>query len=116
MLNTDNKFFDELARAATGAVGALSGIRQQIQTEIKSQFSKFIVEMDFVPRDEFDIVEAMAREARLQNQRLEARVIDLEKRLGLRKANAKAAAPRKATSRKTAKSAKPANKAKKNAR
>jgi BMFP domain-containing protein YqiC len=103
MPRNDNRFFDDLAKAATGAVGALSGLRKQIHAEIKSQVGRFMVEMDFVSRDEFDIVEAVSREARLQNQRLEARVIELEKKLGL-----KAKTPAKTTTK-----AKPKAKAKK---
>ena len=92
MIKTDNRFFDDLAKAATGAVGALSGVRQQIQSEIKSQVNRFIIEMDFVPREEFEIVESMAREARLQNEELLKRVVDLETRLGdARPVSAKAA-------------------------
>ena len=101
VLKTDNRFFEDLAKAATGAVGALSGVREQIRSEIKSQLNRFIVEMDFVPREDFETVEAVAREARLQAQRLEARIIDLEKKLGV-KANGKTApkAAPKATTKK----------------
>ncbi len=86
MLKTDNRFFDDLAKVATGAVGALSGAREQIRAEIKSQIGRFVAEMDFVPREDFEIVEAMAREARLTNQRLEKRLAELEKKTGVKKA------------------------------
>lgn len=85
MLKTDNKFFDEFAKMATGAVSAFAGLREQIHTEIKTQVNRFIVEMDFVPREDFEIVEAMAREARLQNEKLTARLAEIEAHLGLKK-------------------------------
>ena len=85
MFKTDNRFFDEMAKAATGAVSAVTGIREQIGSEIKTQINRFIVEMDFVPREDFEIVEAMASEARLQNAKLEARIIELEKLAGISK-------------------------------
>ena len=97
MLKTDNRFFDDLAKVATGAVGALSGARQQIHQEIRSQINRFIVEMDFVPREDFETVEAMAREARIQNQKLEARVKALEEKLGVKAKSA--AAPKKKTAK-----------------
>lgn len=84
-MKTDNKFFDEFAKMATGAVSAFAGLREQIHTEIKSQVNRFIVEMDFVPREDFEIVEAMAREARLQNEKLTARLAEIEAHLGLKK-------------------------------
>ena len=101
MFKTDNRFFDDLAKVATGAVGALSGAREQIRAEIKSQINKFVVEMDFVPREDFEIVEAVAREARLQSQRLEARVIDLEERLGIKPKKTTAAKPTATAKKKT---------------
>jgi BMFP domain-containing protein YqiC len=88
MFKTDNRFFDEMAKAATGAVSALSGAREQIRSEIKTQINRFIAEMDFVPREDFETVEAMAVEARLQNAKLEKRIVELEKRAGVKTAAA----------------------------
>lgn len=95
MIKTDTRFFDDLAKVATGAVGALSGLREQIHAEIRAQINRLIVEMDFVPREDFEIVEDMAREARLANQKLEKRIVALEAQL-----NGK---PKKAPSKKKAK-------------
>lgn len=116
IMKTDNRFFEELAKMATGAVGAFSGIREQIQTEIKTQINRFIVEMDFVPREDFEIVEAMAREARMQNIKLEARLAELEQYTGLKKKSAatkKTEAKPKKTAPKKAAVKKPAPKKKK---
>ena len=102
-MKTENRFFDEMAKMATGAVGAFAGVREQIQAEIKSQINRFIVEMDFVPREDFEIVEAMAREARLENKKLAGRLDALEGRTGSKTAKpsaAKKAAPKKTTSKK----------------
>jgi len=96
VLKTDSRFFDDLAKVATGAVGALSGAREQVRAEIKAQIGRFVAEMDFVPREDFEIVEAMAREARLTNQKLEKRLAELEKKLGAKKAPAKKAKKKKA--------------------
>jgi BMFP domain-containing protein YqiC len=114
MFKTDTKFFDEFAKAATGAVGALSGVRQQIQNEIKTQINRFIVEMDFVPREDFEIVEAMAREARLQNEKLAARVTHLEKLAGVSAAvkSVKKTAPKKTSAKKATPAQKSAKKKK----
>jgi BMFP domain-containing protein YqiC len=90
VLKKDNRFFDDLAKVATGAVGALSGVREQIHAEIKSQINRFIAEMDFVPREDFEIVEDMAREARLANQKLEKRIAELEKKSSGKKTATKA--------------------------
>jgi BMFP domain-containing protein YqiC len=86
MIKTDTRFFDDLAKVATGAVGALSGLREQIHTEIRAQINRLIVEMDFVPRADFELVEDMARDARLANQKLEKRIAALEAQLSGAKA------------------------------
>jgi BMFP domain-containing protein YqiC len=39
--------------------------------------------MDVVRREDFEIVKAMAEKARLENERLEARIAVLEARLGM---------------------------------
>lgn len=95
MIKTDTRFFDDLAKVATGAVGALSGIREQIHAEIRAQINRLIVEMDFVPRQDFEIVEDMAREARLANQALEKRIATLEAQLGVKTKKAQKTAPAK---------------------
>ncbi len=80
-MKPNNQFFDDLARVATGAVGAISGLRDQIRSEVKTHVNRFIVEMDFVPREDFDVVEAMAKKARLENEKLAKRITALEKKL-----------------------------------
>jgi BMFP domain-containing protein YqiC len=48
---------------------------------IKSRFERFIADMDFVPRDEFEAVKAMASKARSENDSLAKRVAALEEEL-----------------------------------
>lgn len=102
MRKTENRFFDEFAKMATGAVSAIAGIREQIQSEIRNQMNRFIVEMDFVPREDFEIVESLAREARLQNEKLAARLAILEDRLGIKPVSAKKKTAGKKTAAKKA--------------
>ncbi len=97
-----SQFFDDLARVATGAVGAMSGLREHIRDEVKTHINRFIVEMDFVPREDFEVVEAMAKEARAQNKKLEARVAALEK-LAKPQAKKQKTTTRKTTKKKTTK-------------
>ena len=90
----DNPFFDDLARMATGAVGALAGVREQIKAEAKSHVNQLLMQMDFVPREDFERVEAMAKN-------LGARVAELETALKP-KAVAKAAPAKKPVTKKAA--------------
>ena len=80
-MQTDNRLFDDLARMANGALGSLQGVREDVESRLKQRFERFVGEMDLVSREEFDAVKAMAAKAREQNEALETRIADLEKRL-----------------------------------
>ena len=98
-MQTRSRIFDDLAKGAGGAVSTLSGIRDEIEALVRQQIERFLVEVDMVPRDEFDAVKTMAANARAEQEVLAKRVQALEKKLGLktpRKASAKKPAPQKA--------------------
>lgn len=81
-MQTDNRLFDDLARMANGAFGGLHGVREDIESRLKRRFERFAGEMDLVTREEFDAAMTMATKAREQNEALEKRIAELEKRLG----------------------------------
>lgn len=78
MAQTDNPFLDGLARFFTDAAGAAQSLRNEIDTFVKARLEKLVADMDFVPREEFEAVKEMAAKARLENERLEARIAVLE--------------------------------------
>lgn len=80
-MQTENRFFDDLARVAGGAFGTLTGLRNEIEELVRQRFERMLSDMDLVPRDEFDAVKAVAEKARLEQERLEKRVAALEKAL-----------------------------------
>ncbi len=80
-MQTDNRLFDDLARMANGAFGGLHGVREDIESRLKRRFERFAGEMDLVTREEFDAAMTMATKAREQNEALEKRIAELEKRL-----------------------------------
>jgi hypothetical protein len=77
-MQTDNPFLDGLAKMFTDAAGAAQSLRAEIDTFVKQRLEKLVVDMDFVPREEFEAVKAMAAKARAENERLEARIAALE--------------------------------------
>ncbi len=79
-MQTDNPFLDGLAKIATDAAGAAQGARSEFEAFVKQRLEKLMTDMDFVRRDEFEAVKAMAAEARLENERLAARIAELERR------------------------------------
>lgn len=102
-MQTQNRLFDDLARVAGGALGAVSGLREEVELLVRGRIERVLADMELVPRDEFEVVKAMAAEARAENERLAARIAALEEaQAPAKKAPAKAPAPAKA---KTAKAA-----------
>jgi BMFP domain-containing protein YqiC len=79
---TNNRFLDDLARLMTDAAGAAQGVKREVETIVKAQGERVLNGMDVVRREDFDVVKAMAEKARLENERLEARIAALEAKLG----------------------------------
>jgi BMFP domain-containing protein YqiC len=77
-MQTENRFLDDLARVASGALGSLAGVRNEVEVRLKQQFKRILSEMDSVPREEFDAVKAMAANARKEQLSLEKRIAALE--------------------------------------
>ena len=78
-MQTENRLFDDFARMAGGALGALTGLRQEIEARIREQLDRLIASMDLVTREEFEAVKAMAAKARAEQERLQTRLAALEK-------------------------------------
>jgi BMFP domain-containing protein YqiC len=96
MMQIENRFLDDLARVANGAVGALSGVREEIEGLVKQRVERFLTDMDLVTREEFDAVKDVAAKARTEQEALEKRVAVLEAALSRQeKAPSKARRTRK---------------------
>ena len=81
-MQTDNRILDDLARVASGALSALTGVREEVEARLKDQFQRILDRMNLVRREEFAAVEAMAAKARAEQERLAERLAALEARLG----------------------------------
>ena len=81
MTQTNNRFLDELSKLLTDATGAAQGMRREIETLMKAQGERILRDMDVVQREEFEAVKEMAAKARDENERLSARVAELESEL-----------------------------------
>jgi BMFP domain-containing protein YqiC len=83
MTQTSNRLFDELARLMTDAASVAQGVRREAETVLRTQVERWIADLDLVKREDFDVVREMASKARAENERLAARVAELEARLGV---------------------------------
>src|SRR5260370_20200252 len=69
-MQSQNRFFDDIARVASGAVGAISGVRGEIESRLRDQLERVLVGMDLVSREEFEAVKAMAAKPRQEHELL----------------------------------------------
>jgi len=87
-MQSDNPILDGLARLMTDAAGAAQSVRAEIDSVVRQRLEKVVTDMDFVPREEFEAVKAMAAKARTENEKLEERIAALEACLAAREAGA----------------------------
>jgi BMFP domain-containing protein YqiC len=73
-----NKFFDDMSKLMTNAMGVAQGARTEAETAMKGFIDRWMADRNFVTREEFDAVRAMAQKAREENIALEARIAALE--------------------------------------
>lgn len=81
-MQTQSPIFDEIAKLMSEAAGAVDGVRREAETVAKGQLQRLVADMDLVTREEFEAVREMAALARTENERLAARIAELEARIG----------------------------------
>jgi BMFP domain-containing protein YqiC len=77
-MQTRNKFFDDMSQLMTNAMGVAQGAKTEAETAMKGFVDRWMADRDFVTREEFDAVRAMAQKAREENEALSARLAALE--------------------------------------
>ncbi len=81
MPQTRNPILDDMARLMTDAAGMAQGMRREAETLAKTQIERLLSTMDVVTREEFEAVREMAILAREENDKLAARLAELEAKL-----------------------------------
>lgn len=81
MPQTRAPIFDDIARLMTDAMGVAQGARREVDAIVRTQAERMMAGMDVVRREEFEAVREMAILAREENERLAARLAELEARL-----------------------------------
>ncbi|SEL10683.1 hypothetical protein SAMN05421666_2605 [Roseovarius nanhaiticus] len=77
-MQTRNKVMDDISQLMTNAMGVAQGARQEAETAMSSMIDRWLADRDFVTREEFDAVRAMAQKAREENEALKARLDAME--------------------------------------
>ncbi|QIE41071.1 accessory factor UbiK family protein [Meridianimarinicoccus aquatilis] len=77
-MQSQNKILDDLSQLMTNAMGVAQGAREEAETALKGMLDRWLADREFVTREEFDAVRAMAQKAREENDALKARLDALE--------------------------------------
>jgi len=77
-MQTRNKIMDDISQLMTNAMGVAQGAKDEAETAMSSMMDRWLANRDFVTREEFDAVRAMAQKAREENEALKARLDALE--------------------------------------
>jgi BMFP domain-containing protein YqiC len=77
-MQAGNKFFDDVSKLMTNAMGVAQGAKTEAETAMKGFVDRWMADRDFVTREEFDAVRLMAQKAREENAALAARIAVLE--------------------------------------
>lgn len=91
-MQSENRFFDDLARVMNGVAGTVAGAGREAEAAMRERAKEWIGRMDFVSREEFEAVKQMAATARAEAEALKLRLDALEGK----SAAAKPAAPKRA--------------------
>jgi BMFP domain-containing protein YqiC len=77
-MQSDNRLFDDFVKMVNGAAGTLAGVGREAEASARARAKEWIGGLDFVSREEFDAVKAMAAAARDEADALRARLDALE--------------------------------------
>ena len=77
-MQSENRLFDDFVKMMNGAAGTLAGMSREAESAMKERVREWVAGLDFVSRDEFEAVKAMAAAARDENEILKSRIAALE--------------------------------------
>ncbi len=78
-MQKDSKLFEDVAKLFSGAAGAAMDMRRELETLVADKVERLFARGNYVTRDEFDVVKAMAEKARAENEALRAALDALKK-------------------------------------
>jgi BMFP domain-containing protein YqiC len=81
-MQSENKMFDDLVKMVNGVAGTFAGVGREAESAMRERMREWVGGVDFVGRDEFEAVKAMAAAARDENEVLKSRIAVLEGRVG----------------------------------
>ena len=81
-MQSENPMIADFVKMANSAAGTFAGMTREARESARERMKEALGGMDFVSREEFETVKLMAAKAREENERLSARMAELEEKLG----------------------------------
>lgn len=81
-MQSENKMFDDLVKMVNGVAGTMAGMGREAESSMREKAREWMAGADFVGRDEFEAVKAMAIAARKENEALKSRLAAIESKSG----------------------------------
>ena len=66
-----NKILSDLSKFAVDAIGAFSGLKEEIETIVSLRVNKIIKKMNLVKKDEFEVLKKTVEKLIAENKKLE---------------------------------------------
>jgi len=80
-MQSENRLFDDFVKVMNGLAGTVAGAGREAEAQMREKAKSFFGGMNFVSREEFDAVKAMAAAARDEADALKARLDAMEAKL-----------------------------------
>ena len=80
-MQSDNPLISDFVKMVNAAAGTFAGMTREARDSARERAKEAFGGFDFVSREEFDAVKAMASKAREENDKLAARIAALEGKL-----------------------------------
>lgn len=77
-MQSENRLFDDFVKMMNGAAGTLAGMGREAESSLKDRAKDWIGGLDFVSREEFDAIKAIAIATRDEADALKLRIEALE--------------------------------------
>ena len=77
-MQKDNKFFEDVAKVASGAAGTFMDMKRDMEDTVRHQLEKLLQKMDLATKEECDTLREMVSKLRLEQEELKKRLDAIE--------------------------------------
>ena len=78
MASTSSKLFDNVGRMMNDAAGLADGVRREIETVVRAQAERFVMDMNLVKREDYDALRELVQAQSAELKALKADVAALK--------------------------------------